>query len=144
MNVVEYFNQEVKHAKEVISEMEFQNEENLREFLIQTNEMLDEIFFTHLRDSIKYSLVDTMTGKDYNSMLGNGKNIDYMDLYEILNRLYKYHHESQEFEIYFDQFRIKINYEELSDNPSNFQIFSLLMDEIEKAVKTSLIVSDFN
>lgn len=144
MNFKEYIKQEVEHAKDVIVEMDFENEEKLREFLHQTNEMLDEIIYTHLRDSIKFDFIDSMTGNYYNSMLGKGKQIDYMDLYEIVNRLYRYHHESQEFDIIFEETKVKINYESLGTlSPSNYDIFNLIMTEIEKTEKTNLTVSDF-
>jgi hypothetical protein len=144
MIVKEFIKQEVEHARKVIKEeMSFQREEDLREFLHQTNEMLDEVIYTHIRDSVKFDIIDSLTGNYYKSMLGNGKQIDYMDLYEIMKRLYNYHHESQEFEIIFQDIKVKVNYKGLGITPSNFDIFSLIMAEIEKTEKASLNVSDF-
>lgn len=128
MTIKEFINQEVEHAKNVIKEeLEENRIEDLNEFLEQTNEMLDEIIYTHIRDSVKFDVVDSLTGNYYKSMLGNGKQIDYSDLYEILNRLYKYHHESLEYSINFEEYSVTVNYDILTDNPSNNQIFRILM-----------------
>src|SRR5688572_28104301 len=116
MNIQEFINQEVEHAKVTIKEELKEgniSREELPKFLSDVNDSLDEIFFTHIRDSVKFDLLDKQTRNYYKSMLGNGKQIDYLDLCEILKRLYSYHHSSQEFILKFENYSVNINYDTL-------------------------------
>ncbi len=130
MNIQEFINQEVEHTKVVIKEELKEgniSREELPKFLNDVNNSLDEIIFTHIRDSVKFDLIDKQTGNYYKTMLGSGKQIDYLDLCEILNRLYSYHHESLEYKLNFEKYSVNINHDILGDRPNNRRIFMSIM-----------------
>jgi hypothetical protein len=137
MTIQEFINQEVEHATKVIKE---EYNEVTSDFIKEVNESLEDIIYTQIRDSVSFTLTDKMTGKIYKTMLGNGENIDYKDLYEILMRLYKVHHISQEFILEFENYKTEINRNNLSENPSNYDIFTI----VKKAIDLQLLnASDF-
>jgi hypothetical protein len=137
MTIQEFINQEVEHATKVIRE---EYKEVTSDFIKEVNESLEDIIYTQIRDSVSFTITDKMTGKIYNSMLGKGENIDYKDLYEIFMRLYKVHHISQEFTLEFEGYKTDVNRYNLSENPSNYEIFTI----VKKAIDLQLLnASDF-
>lgn len=93
--------------------------EELQEGLLaDLNDEIELAMFKFIRENIKFDFIADHTGKYYYSMLGKGEQIEFEDLFEIIRRLYVYHHEDQTFTLKFEGFEQKIDKEYLEDNPS--------------------------
>jgi len=142
MNILLYTFKErlayVSSIKEDLADGLIKKEELTDEYLKNLNEEIKRNIFRNIQKYVKFNLYNS-DGSFYKSMLGNGKDIDYSDLFEIYKRLYECHHESQTFqlELIDNIIKIEINYHVYQEH----NLTSLLMKYIGK--DWQLTISDF-
>ena len=134
MNIREFIQEEknetIQCMKDDIKDG-FMKKEELDEQFIQTlNEEIQTIVFKNVVENNRFNLYKEDGKFYYTSMLGKGENIPYTDLYEIIKRIYVYHHESQtfKFEIIDNDYSMEFNYETIQQYKNN--VARMIVDSI--------------
>jgi len=134
MNIKEFIQSEKNETIECMKndiKDGFMKKEELDEQFIQTlNEEIQTIVFKNVAENNRFNLYKEDGKFYYTSMLGKGENIPYTDLYEIIKRIYVYHHESQtfKFEIIDNDYSMEFNYETIQKYNNN--VARIIVDSI--------------